>query len=351
MNRRTSLFVAVALVLVIILAAVWRVQPRAQPTSTTEIHVLIFGSNPLLLSVTHGLQNRFEELDQAKRYKFVIHDAGFQTINASSQARIAFSQKPAAVIALGTPSIKAALPLRPKGTPFFFGATNDPEGLGLNVVASEDGKKSYTGSENISGLVSEFNFEIMAELAILFGLANGKASSITVGYPLNDHERNSVIAGDAIEAALRKKGHNFFRAPVGETSQTGTATRTLISKGSDVIQLGPDNTVTGGIGGILSAVNPMRTPVLASERESVAKGAACGVGIDFKQLGNSLADKVFASVVTEKHDPVSIAGFDAMCLYVNEHIAKELLSGTSQRDLLQAFAERHKIALEAVKAK
>lgn len=333
--------VAVALIAVALIGLPLR---RNSGARTQEVHILLFGSTPLLKSVAEAIQQELGRVPagSSSSYRVIMHDAGFQPINASAQAKIIFARKPAAVVALGTPSIKAALSFRTDDVPFFFGATSDPVGLGL-ASASDPSvwrtPSSLRGPPATYALVSDFDFQAMVDLITAVCESVGKKSPLTVGYPINDAESNSVLAANELQRLLRDSGSRLERAAVHEPMYVATATRSLIAKHVDAIQIGPDNTVVGGLGGLMAAVGDRKIPVLTSERESVRKGAFGGVGIDFAELGRDLGRRIRQVLARSAPDP-PIQLFSQMKLYINKERAGALLPPDGLHVLSDQFSRR-----------
>lgn len=312
-----------------------------------EVHILLFGPNPLLMSVKDGIQlgltNRLRELGIDDQYVFVVRDAGLQPVEAAALATLSFSKKPAAVIALGTPMIHAALSQKDDITPLLFGATSDPKSLGLTQSGEPAQWRqpgALIGPDNVYGLVSDFAYSGMADLvvAVHARLQSRRPTGKVIGYPLNDTEPNSVLAAQQLEAMLTPKGFKLIRSPASESSETAAASRTLLLRGAAILQVGPDNTVAGGLAGILSTTEGRSVPVLASERESVRRGAVAAVGVDFNTLGRELG-ALAADVLTKQSKAITnrIQLFSQNRLYINTAAADTILGGPARESLVAEF--------------
>lgn len=319
-------------------------------TNTKEVHILLFGPNPLLVSVQNGIQmgltNRLRALGVNNEYVFIVRDAGLQPVEAAALAKLSFSKKPSAVIALGTPMIHATLSQKDDITSLLFGATSDPKSLGL--TKSGDPKQwrlpgSLIGPKNVYGLVSDFAYSGMADLvvAVHARLQSKRATSKVIGYPLNDTEPNSVLAAQQLEAMLAPQGFKLIRSPASESSETAAASRALLSRDAAILQMGPDNTVAGGLAGILSTTEGRTVPVLASERESVRRGAIAAVGVDFHTLGQELGG-LAADVLTKQSTVTTnrIQLFSQNRLYVNTKAADAILDKSARESLVKEFKSK-----------
>lgn len=331
------------LVTAIILVSFGCSSNQTQPNEY-KIDILLFGSHPLVLSVADGIKaganERLSSLGRKDTFVFNNHDAGFQVTEATQQTKQAILNKPAAIIALGTPSIKVALAQRDNGTPIYFGATSDPKSLGITSTNDPDDwqkPNAFNIQPNVFGIVTDFQYERMAKLIQkIVELTQNQVQNqcIRIGYPLNEAESNSVLALQKLDSLLQPTNFCFTRSPVASPTDIPGATRFLMSKGVVLIQIGPDNTVAGGVGSILSITRGKRIPVLASERESVKRGAVAAYGVDFYQLGKLLGTKLVDELLkTNTSNQVEV--FSKSKLYVNTPAINELFGPASVQDIGQ----------------
>jgi putative ABC transport system substrate-binding protein len=327
---------------------------RQQPTDK-KIHILLYGRNPLLVSVAEGIKDgvtsRARALGKSTNYQFIVRDAGAQTTEAAALAASAFSGQSHAVVALGTPMIHAAIAQRRNHTPLFFGATSDPKSLKLTEEGNPAvwrNSPAFQAPAGTFGLISDLPYPEMADLIInIITLKAPNKKGGQVGYPINDAEPNSVLAANQLEELLKPRGYTLTRSRVTDQSETSAAVRSLISKDVDLIQIGPDSKVTGGLGGILSVTEGRNIPVLASERESVTKGVAMAVGIDFRKLGERLGEQIVDRTEGKSAGPAIILFAEKKIFLNQEALGKSI--GVSARDQLIQALKRKPIPVEIVK--
>jgi putative tryptophan/tyrosine transport system substrate-binding protein len=314
---------------------------------TYEVDVLLFGSNPLLLLVAKGIKEGANEKlkisgnDTKISINFKDHDAGFQAIESNQQTKQAIANKPSAIIALGTPSIKAALNYKDKGTPIYFGASSDPMALGFTKSKdpNEWSKPNALDQSqaNVFGIVTNFQYDKMATLINTVSTKvnkDKKGKIISIGYPINESESNSVLALGQLKLKLPSEKFNFVKSPLSSPLETPTATRYLLEKDISLIQVGPDNTVAGGIGSIISITKGKKIPILASEQKSVEDGALAAYGVDFYRLGKSLGDKLASNILksTPQNRP-NIELFSEGNLYYNPNTLMEIFGEKTPESL------------------
>lgn len=309
-----------------------------------KVEILLFGSHPLLRSVAEGIdagaRERLRSLGRSESISFNINDANFQVIEATQQTKQALLRQPTAIVALGTPSIKAALANRDSNIPMYFGAASDPQGLKIATSNDpEDWQKpgAFTVDPNVFGIITDFQYGKVAQLIEKVTELNrrqGQTGCIKVGYPLNEAESNSVLALQKIDDFLPDDKFCFIRAQAPTATEIPGAARFLMNSNVSVIQVGPDNTVAGGIGSLLSIVTGKHVPVLASERESVKRGALAAFGVDFFELGKRLGAKLVDNLVqANTGSPVEV--FSKSKLYVNPQTVKDHF----QEEAVQSFIE------------
>lgn len=302
-----------------------------------KVEILLFGAHPLLVSVAQGIEDganeKFSSLGISKKIIFTRQDANFQVAQATQQTRQAMLNNPSALVALGTPSIKVAFGVKNQDVPLFFAATSDPKSLGLAVSnVSNDWKKEggIKSEPNVFGMITDFDYLRMAKLVEkTVELSKGYSESkncVKVGYPLNESESNSVLALEKLNENVAKEKICFVKAPVTSPTEVPLATRSLLSQNVSIIQIGPDNTVAGGIGSILSIIEEKGIPILASERESVRKGALFAYGADFYQLGKDLGGKIANKLTNNENTSPSVEVFSKNKLYVNPKSLQKFLS-------------------------
>jgi putative ABC transport system substrate-binding protein len=258
----------------------------------------------------------------------IVQDADFQVTNAVAQAKLAANAKPAAIVALGTPSIKATLASAGNSISIFFGATSDPKALGFSASpdpAAWRAVGAMNGPSNVRGFVTDFDYTKIATLAAETVKSVGpRPAAKVVGYPINESEPNSVLAARQIDAQLAPMGMRVLRAPVAASLETSRATRFLLSKKVGAIQVGPDNMVVGGIGSIVAAAEADHTPVVATDRESVGKGALCAYSVDFDLLGRKLGADIVDTLRGSPPSGPSIRLFSDSKLFYNGAAAAKL---------------------------
>lgn len=311
-----------------------------------KVEILLFGVHPLLVSVADGIKaGAYAQLDSLgisrDSVEFTLQDANFQPLEATQQTKQALLRKPSAIIALGTPSIKAALVNRDNNVPVYFAAASDPQTLGFtnsNKVEDWRAPNAFNAPQNVYGTITDFQYEKMAMLIEKVSdlmRRGAQTECVKVGYPLNEAESNSVLALQKLQESLPPQKFCFMRAPVASPGDIPGAVRNLMSNNINLIQVGPDNTVAGGIGSVLSLTQGKAIPILASEKESVRRGAMAAFGVDFHQLGVALGARLINNLLQRQHASSAIDLFSTSKLYVNSSAINELIGNDSMKSLIQ----------------
>ena len=287
-----------------------------------RIHIILFGNNALLQAVAQNFKTSLSK--RSPNIRYIQNDAGFDVSQASALARQAFSENPTAVVALGTPAIAAAMAQHNGRTPLFFAATSDAFRLKLNDNQDPSKWKTFSGPRQIYGYVSLFDYSKMATLAQIVANLSTKSNLQSIASIVSETESNAVLASSIWRSIFEKLKVKFVVAPVNDPSNVAAVTRSVIKQRPQLIQIGPDNMVSGAIGGVLGETIHRRIPVLASDRETVRKGATAAFGIDFSDLGRTLGQKA-DQVIRDIDKSPMIQGYTKQALYINTSMTNKLM--------------------------
>ena len=309
------------------------------PASHDEprVEVVLFGEHPILRSVLDGV---VEGLSVTRPdIEVLVYDAGFQPGEAAQQSALAFSNKPSAVVALGTPAIQAALGQKRSGTPLFFGASSDPAGLGLlpRGFEGEWSEEDLIRVNGLSGVLTGFDYRLAARIAQIVLEEGGMAGS-TVGYPITDEESNSLLAALSLERELNELGLSLQRQSVAQPTDVGEAVARLVLDGAGIVQIGPDNTVVAGLSSAEAAVRGRQIPILSMEKASVESGASIGSGPDFGKLGEQLGRLIGSTLEASGASLASeVTVFASSKIYVNSAKLSSVLGPDASARIVAAL--------------
>jgi putative ABC transport system substrate-binding protein len=310
--------------------------PGHAQDKSRRIHIILFGNNALLQAVAQNFKTSLSERNHSISY--VQNDAGFDVSQASALARQAFSENPTAVVALGTPAIAATMAQHNGQTPLFFAATSDAFRLKLNNNNDPSKWMKFSNPPQIYGYISLFDYPKMANLATIVAYLSSKSKLRLIASIVTETESNAVLASNIWRSIFEKLKTKFIVAPVNDPSNVAAVTRSVMKKDPQLIQIGPDNMVSGAIGGVLGETIHRRIPVLASDRETVRKGATAAFGIDFGDLGHTLGRKA-DEVIRGRNNSPNIQGFTRQKLYINSRMANRLLGEADVLRLAKIYSK------------
>lgn len=214
------------------------------------------------------------------------------------------------VAAIATPSAQAVAQAV-TDTPVVFMAVTDPMAAGL--VESVDAPGS-----NVTG-VSDMN-----PVDELIGLVKQiKPDAKTVGVVYSSGEANSKVQVDAAKKAAQSEGLELKESTISASSEVQQGVQALGDV--DAIYVPTDNTVVSALESVVAYSQEKKIPIIASDADSVARGAVITKGIDYtahgKQAGE-LAVKVLTQGADPASTPVEFAPQDQLAVTVNEDAAR-----------------------------
>ncbi len=256
--------------------------PAAQGNKRVSITAIV--EHPALDTVRKGA------LEQLKAEGFVEGQnltVDFQSAqgNVATAAQIAkkfAGDKPDVVLAIGTPSVQA-MAAATKETPIIYAAVTDP--VAAKLVSSWDASNT-----NISGVSDQL--PLMPQIDLMKKLVPELKS---VGYVYSPSEVNSTVVLNELKTELGKQNIELVAAPAQRTTDVLTAARSLGGK-TQLIYTSLDNNVVSSFESMYKAGKEMKVPLLASDPDSVARGAAAALGVNYHDIGVE-AGKMMARVL------------------------------------------------------
>ena len=111
-----------------------------------------------------------------------------------------------------------------------------------------------------------------------------------VGMVYNPGEANSVVVKQ-MQELLSKSGMSLVEAAALRTVDVSSAARSLIDK-VDVIYTNTDNNVVSAYESLLKLGNDAKIPLIASDTDSVKRGAVAALGVNYHDLGVQIGKMV-----------------------------------------------------------
>lgn len=261
--------------------------------STKSVAVTAIVEHPALDSARDGVLAALNEAGyiEGKNLRWQYQSAQGNTATAAQIARKFIGDRPDAIVGIATPSAQA-LVAGTRRIPIVFTAVTDP--VGAQLVKSWEA----TGS-NVTGVSDVLELERQIEL-----IREILPQARKVGMVYNPGEANSVAVVNALKQLLPQYDMQLLESAAPRTVDVGSAARSLVGK-VDVIYTNTDNNVVSAYEALAKVGNDTKTPLIASDTDSVSRGAIAALGMDYYDLGKQTGRMVVR--ILEGENPGSIA--------------------------------------------
>src|SRR5256885_1116950 len=243
---------------------------------------------PALDAVRDGVQAALKEAgyEAGKNLKWQYQSAQGNTGTAAQIARKFVGDKPDAIVAIATPSAQAVV-ASTKTVPVVFSAVTDPVAAKL-VPSWEPSKNNVTGVSDLLALDKQM--DLVKQV-----VPNAKR----VGMVYNPGEANSAVVVKELKALLPKLGMTLVEAAAPRSVDVSSAARSLVGK-VDVIYTNTDNNVVSAYESLVKVGQDAKIPLVASDTDSVKRGAVAALGINYRDLGEQTGRMVVRILKGEK---------------------------------------------------
>lgn len=252
-------------------AAVYGAPALAAEKKTVAVTAIV--EHPALDAVRDGV---LEALTQAgfepgKNLTWQYQTAQGNTATAGQIARKFVGAQPDVIVAIATPSAQAVVAAT-KTIPVVYSAVTDP--VAAQLVPTMD-----ASGTNVSGVSDLLAMDKQVEL-----IKKIVPGAKRVGMVYNPGEANSVVVVKQMQELLSKSGMSLVEAAAPRTIDVGSAARSLIGK-VDVIYTNTDNNVVSAYESLVKVGNDAKIPLIASDTDSVKRGAVAALGVNYRDLG------------------------------------------------------------------
>ena len=273
--------------------------------SVKSVAVTAIVEHPALDSARDGVLEALNQAgySQGKNLKWQYQSAQGNTGTAAQIARKFIGDRADAIVAIGTPSAQAAV-AGTKRIPIVFTAVTDPiqgqltpswEASGTNVTGVSDVLELSKQVELIQQVVPEAK---------------------RIGIVYNPGEANSVAVVEALKEILPQYNLSLVEAAAPRSVDVGSAARSLVGK-VDVIYTSTDNNVVSAYEALVKVGNDMKIPLIASDTDSVKRGAIAALGVNYYDLGLQTGRLVVRILEGEKPGDIKPQTSDNIQLFVN----------------------------------
>jgi len=293
---------------------------------TKSVAITAIVEHPALDAVRDGVLDALNDAGytEGKNLKWQYQSAQGNTGTAAQIARKFIGDKPDALVAIATPSAQAAV-AGTKRIPVVFSAVTDPVEAQL-VPSWEASGTNVTGVSDLLELDKQI--ELIKQL-----VPNAKK----VGMVYNPGEANSVVVVEAFKKLLPNYGMELVEAAAPRTVDVGSAARSLVGK-VDVIYTNTDNNVVSAYEALVKVGNDRKIPLVASDTDSVKRGAIAALGMDYRDLGRQTGRMVVRILEGEAPGKIKPETSNNLQLFLNEAAAKKQ-GVTLSEELLKTATE------------
>ena len=256
--------------------------------------------------------------------KWQYQSAQGNTGTAAQIARKYVGDQPDVIVAIATPSAQAVVAAT-KTIPVVFTTVTDP-------VAAQLTPSWEASHTNVTGVSDALELDKQVGL-IKRILPDAKR----VGIVYNPGEANSVVVVKSLKALLESQGMSLVEAAAPRSVDVGSAARSLVGK-VDVIYTNTDNNVVSAYEALVKVGNDTKTPLIASDTDSVKRGAIAALGVNYRDLGEQTGRIVVRILNGENPGDIKPETSDNLNLFVNPKAAKAQ-GVTLSKELLDSATE------------
>jgi len=273
--------------------------------SVKSVAVTAIVEHPALDSARDGVLQALNEAGytQGENLKWQYQSAQGNTGTAAQIARKFIGDQADAIVAIGTPSAQAAV-AGTKRIPIVFTAVTDPV-QGQLTPSWEASGTNVTGVSDVLELGKQM--ELIKQV-----VPNAKR----LGMVYNPGEANSVAVVEALKEILPEHDMTLVEAAAPRSVDVGSAARSLVGK-VDVIYTSTDNNVVSAYEALVKVGNDMNIPLIASDTDSVKRGAIAALGVNYHDLGLQTGRIVVRILEGEKPGDIKPQTSENIQLFVN----------------------------------
>lgn len=267
--------------------------------------------HPALDSIKDGVHKALTDAGFAdkKGFKWQFQTAQGNPAIAGQIAQKFVGDKSDVIVAISTPSAQAVVSAT-KTIPVVYSAVTDP--VAAHLISSLE----PTGT-NVTGVSDALALE--AQIDLIKKIVPGVKK---VGMVYNPGEANSVVVVKQMKELLAKDGIELVEATAARTVDVGAAARSLVGK-VDVIYTNTDNNVVSAYEALVKVGMDAKIPLVASDTDSVSRGAIAALGVNYYDLGLQTGKMVIRILNGEKPGDIASETSSDLELFVNPKAAKQ----------------------------
>lgn len=281
------------------------------PAWSQSVAVMSIVEHPALDAVRDGVKEALADAGytEEKGLKWQYQTAQGNTAIAAQIARKFIGDRPDVIVAIATPTAQAVVSAT-KDIPIVYSAVTDPVAAQLVTTMEASGT-------NVTGVSDRLSLERQIEL-----IKKVVPDAKRVGMVYNPGEANSVVVVKAMRELLPEQGMSLVEATAPRTVDVGAAARSLVGK-VDVIYTNTDNNVVSAYEALVKVGTDAKMPLIASDTDSVVRGAIAAIGINYFDLGKQTGRSVVRILKGEKPGDIASESSDNLELFVNPGAAQK----------------------------
>lgn len=285
------------------LAAALAAGPALAQQKSVAVTAIV--EHPALDAVRDGVQQGLKQagFEVGKNLKWQYQSAQGNPGTAAQIARKYVGDRPDVIVAIATPSAQAVAAAT-KDLPLVYSAVTDP-------VAAQLVPGMAPSGTNVTGVSDQLALDKQVEL-----IKRVVPQAKRVGMVYNPGEANSVVVVKQLQELLPKSGMTLVEAAAPRSVDVGSAARSLIGK-VDVIYTSTDNNVVSAYESLVKVGNDAKIPLVASDTDSVKRGAIAALGINYRDLGVQTGRMVARILKGEKPGDIASETVSKTELHVN----------------------------------
>ncbi len=273
-----------------------------------KIGVVNYVSHPALDAAQQGFIDALKEAgyEEGKNLTLDLQNATGDQSTLTSIANTFASSDNDLFYAIATPTAQALAQVI-TDKPIVFAAVTDP--VAAQLVASWEAPDG-----NMTG-VSDMN-PMDAQVALIKEVMPDVA---TIGIVYSSGEVNSEVQVKEAEEAAKAHGISVVTKTVTNSSEVQQAAQALEA---DAFLIPTDNTVVSAAESVIQVAEQKGVPVFASDENTVGRGAAAGLSVNYTQQGKDAAALALKMLAGAKASELPVETQKNFDLFVNEAAAK-----------------------------
>ncbi|PNK60055.1 ABC transporter substrate-binding protein [Psychrobacter sp. FDAARGOS_221] len=284
---------------------------QAADADVKNVAITAIVEHPALDAVRAGVIEELaaEGFKEGENLKINFQSAQGNTATAGQIAKQFVGENPDVIVAIATPSAQSVAAAT-NTIPLVFSAVTDP--VEAKLLNSLDGSGS-----NVTGASDALPYAPQIDLMkqIIPDLKN-------VGYVYSPGEVNSTIVLKNLEAQLTPMGIKVHSAPAQKSNDIAMAARSIADK-VDVIYSSTDNNVVSAYESLYQVAKESKVPLIASDTDSVERGAIAALGVNYHALGRETGKLVVRILNGEAPGTIPVYTPQELDLYVSKSHASE----------------------------